>query len=181
MSEKYKFSDPKGVYLVNFTIIHWIDLFTRCDYVHEVIKSLQHCQKEKGLVIYAWLVMPSHMHMIISSDREDLPAIIRDFKKFTAKRIIKLLSEINESRREWLLNAFSKAGSELKRIKSYKVWKDGSHPILLDNNKMIDQWLNNIHANPVAAGIVSEGFHYKFSSASNYAGQGGLMEVKFIA
>ena len=46
---------------------------------------------------------------------------------------------------------------------------------------MIDQRLNYIHANPVAADIVYEDFHYKFSSASNYEGQGGLMGVKFIA
>jgi len=71
--------------------------------------------------MYAWVVMPSHRHMIISSDKEDLPAIIRDFKKYPAKRIINLLSEINESRSEWLLNAFSKAGSKLKRIKSIKI------------------------------------------------------------
>jgi len=148
--------------------------------VHEVIKSLQYCQEKKGLVIHAWVVMPSHMHMIISSDKEGLPAIIRDFKKYTAKEIINLLSEINESRKEWLLNAFSKAGSKLKRIKSYKIWQDGSHPILLDSNKMIDQRLDYIHANPVAAGIVSEDFHYKFSSASNYAGQSGLIKVKLI-
>lgn len=124
MSEKYKFSDPDGIYFVTFTIVHWLDLFTRSDYAHELIKSLQYCQKKKGLVIYVWVVMPSHTHMIISSDKEDLPAIIRDFKKYTAKQIINLLSEINESRKEWLLNAFSKAGSKLKRIKSYKIWQD---------------------------------------------------------
>ena len=180
MSEKYKYSDPEGLYFVTLTIIHWIDLFTRPDYIHEVVRSLQYCQKQKGLIIYAWVVMPSHIHMIISSEKQDLPSIIRDFKKFTAKQIINLLSEINESRKEWLLKAFLKAGSKLKRIKSFKVWQDGSHPILLDNNEMIDQRLNYIHANPVAAGIVNEAFHYKHSSASNYAGQGGLIDVKLI-
>ena len=162
------------------TIVHWIDLFTRSDYVCEVMKSLQYCQEKKGLLIYAWVVMPSHIHLIVSSEKEDLSGIIRDFKKFSNRKIINLLSEINESRKEWLLNAFAKAGSKLKRIRSFKIWQDGSHPVLLEDNKMIDQRLRYLHANPVVAGVVAEDFHYKFSSASSYAGQVGLMNVKLI-
>ena len=180
MSEKYKFSDPKGLYFVTLTIVYWIDLFTRPDYIHTIIGSLRYCQQKKGLIIYAWVIMPSHIHMIISSDKEDLSSIIRDFKKFTAKKIIYLLSEINESRREWLIKSFSKAASKLKRIKSLKIWQDGCHPILLDNNTMIDQRLNYIHENPVVAEIVNSSFHYKLSSATNYAGLGGLIDVKII-
>ena len=180
MSEKYKFIDREGVYHVTLTVVHWIDLFTRKDYAYDIINSLKFCQENKGLHIHAWVIMSSHLHMIISSDGEPLSDIMRDFKKFANKKIIETIGEINESRREWLLNAFSKAALKLKRVEGYKVWQDGNHPILLDGTNMLEQRLNYIHNNPVEAGIVEEAFHFVYSSASDYSGQKGLLRIDFI-
>jgi putative transposase len=83
MSEKYKFRDPEGMYFVTMATVGWVDLFTRKELKHVIIDSLRHCQKEKGLVIHAWCLMPSHLHMIVSTRKEPLPDIMRDFKKFT--------------------------------------------------------------------------------------------------
>lgn len=68
MSEKYKFRDPMGVYFVTLTTIGWVDVFTRPELKHVVVKSLKHCQKEKGLLIHAWCLMTSHLHKMISTD-----------------------------------------------------------------------------------------------------------------
>ena len=103
MSEKYKFVDDKGMYHVTLTIVHWIDLFTRKEYAYDIIKSLRFCQENKGLKIHAWVIMPSHLHMIVSSERVPLSDIMRDFKKFTNKKIIESIQSINESRREIML------------------------------------------------------------------------------
>lgn len=181
MSEKYKFNDPEGIYFVTSTIIHWIDLFTRKEFKHIIIDSLKHCQKEKGLIIHAWCLMPSHLHMIISSNDQNLSDIMRDFKKFTSKRIVEELELINESRKEWLLNAFMKSAKDIKRVKHFKVWQDGNQPKELSSNEFIDQKLFYIHNNPVAEGIVAEPEHYLYSSASNYAEQGGLIKVELIS
>ncbi len=43
------------VFFVTTTVIDWIDIFTRPHYKHIIIDSLRHCQKEKGLIIYAWV------------------------------------------------------------------------------------------------------------------------------
>lgn len=181
MSEKYKFSDPDGIYFVTSTVVFWIDLFTRIDYKNMIVESLKYCQKEKGLTIHAWCIMSSHLHMIISrTGKDSLSDIMRDFKKYTSKRVIDLILEINESRKEWLLRGFEKAADKIKRNASYKVWQDGNHPILLDTNKMMDQRLNYIHDNPVEAAIVAKPEHYVFSSAIDYAGSNGLLEVEFI-
>lgn len=181
MSEKYKFSDPDGIYFVTITVVHWIDLFTRPDYKYMIVDSLKYCQKNKGLNLHAWCIMSSHIHMIVSkSGKASLSEILRDFKKFTSKRIIELIEKINESRREWLVNAFEKAADRIKRNSKYKVWQDGNHPILLDTNKMLDQRLHYLHDNPVEAGIVEEPEYYLFCSARNYAGMKGLLEVEFV-
>ncbi|MGB1243275.1 MAG: REP-associated tyrosine transposase [Chitinophagales bacterium] len=190
MSQRYKFGDPEGVYFTTSTIVQWIDLFTRYDYCYLLIDSLKYCVKEKGLMVHAFCIMPSHLHMIISrsqdekfvrlSKRPTLSDIMRDFKKFTSKQITKTIPLIPESRRDWLFNAFEKAGRYQNRIDKYKVWQDGNHPILLNDAKKLKQRIRYLHNNPVASRIVNEAEHYVFSSASNYVDKGGVMEVDVI-
>ena len=59
------------VYFVTDTVVDWVDIFTRPIYKHIIIESLQYCQKEKGLIIYAWVIMTNHMHMIVGSKGEN--------------------------------------------------------------------------------------------------------------
>ena len=124
--------------------------------------------------------MPSHLHLIISSKSEPLASIIRDFKKHLAKSIIKELDLINESRKEWLLRAFKKAGANLKRISKYKVWQDGNQPKQLMSNMFMIQKLDYLHYNSVEAEIVDEPENYVYSSARDYAGRKGLLEVELL-
>src|SRR6185369_14258992 len=108
MSEKYKINNPKGIYFFTMTVVDWVDVFTRKDYAETILDSIRYCQKEKGLVVHAYVIMPSHVHMIASTkDGQDLSPIIRDMKKFTSTSIVKQIQEINESRREWMLYRFA--------------------------------------------------------------------------
>ena len=145
------------------------------EFKHILIDSLVFCQKEKGLNIHAWCLMPSHLHMIISSNQNPLFEIMRDFKKYTSKKIIEELGNINESRKEWLLKAFMGAGKDLKRIKQFKVWQDGNQPKELETNYFIEQKLNYLHDNPVNDEIVEESEYYLYSSARDYCGYSGLL------
>ncbi|NQX86775.1 MAG: hypothetical protein HRT67_12895 [Flavobacteriaceae bacterium] len=79
--------------------------------------------------------MSSHIHMIISSYDNELQDMIRDFKKYTCKEFVKAIKAYPESRREWLLAKFSYAAKRIKKGTNYKVWKDGFHPVILDNHK----------------------------------------------
>ena len=105
---------------------------------------------------------------------------MRDFKKFTSKRIIEELALINESRREWLKRAFERAGSDLKRIQKFKVWQDGNHPIQLETNEFLESKLRYIHCNPVEEEIVDEPEFYWYSSARDYASGIGLLAIERI-
>ncbi len=167
MSEKYKFHDPQGMYFVTMVTVGWVDLFTRFELKHVIIDSLRHCQKEKGLVIHAWCLMPSHLHLIISSDN-NLSGILRDFKKFTSKELIATIDRINERRRGWMLDLFSVVADHLRRVKNYKVWQDGNHPELLTSAKFTKQKLDYLHDNPVMDEIVDEPWEYRYSSARDY-------------
>jgi putative transposase len=181
MSEKYKFIDEQGMYFVTMATVGWVDLFTRWELKHVIIDSLRHCQKEKGLVIHAWCLMPSHLHMIVSTKGEKLSNIMRDFKKFTSKELINVMERINESRKEWILELFSEVADHLKRVSHYKLWQDGNHPEILTTAKFIEQKLDYIHENPVADEIVDEPEEYRYSSARDYySKKKGYLEVDII-
>src|ERR1035441_2419263 len=108
MSTAYKFANPDGIYFVSFACVQWVDVFVRKKYSDVIIESLTHCQKNKGLVIHAWCIMPSHIHLIISRrSTPTLSDIIRDFKKYTADTILRMIKEEQgESRKSWMMWLF---------------------------------------------------------------------------
>jgi REP element-mobilizing transposase RayT len=180
MSEKYKFHNPDGVYFTTSTITAWVNLFTKPAYCEIILDSLKFCQKNKGLVIHAWCLMSNHLHLIISRNGKPLlHEIMRDFKRYTSLEIIKAIEDNNDSRKKWMLDIFKTSASKINRVENYKVWKDGNHPIELDTNLITEQKLNYIHDNPVIAGFVWEAENYVYSSAIDYSGGKGLLDVEF--
>ncbi len=180
MSEKYKFRDPDGIYFVTPTIVGWVDVFSKKEYCEIILDALKYCQKEKGLIVHAWCIMSSHLHLIISSKEKKPEDIMRDFKTFTSKAIAKQLENGNDSRKDWILQLFKEEANRIKRVNGYKVWQDGNHPVQLVTNNMLDVRLNYLHKNPVKAGIVSNEEDYVYSSAKDYANAKGLLDIELI-
>src|SRR5690606_10171328 len=67
VSTKYKIRDQEQLYFVSFATVYWLDLFVRNEYRELLLESLRYCQKEKGLEVYAWCIMTSHVHLIIGT------------------------------------------------------------------------------------------------------------------
>jgi len=106
---------------------------------------------------------------------------MRDFKKFTSKKILQtLLVESGESRREWMLNRFEYEGKNDKKITNYRFWQEGNDAQEIYLNDYFNQKLNYIHENPVKAEIVNRAEDYKYSSAIDWAGGKGLLEVTLV-
>ena len=165
-------------YFVTLTVAGWIDVFSRINHKIAIINSLKYCQKNKGLEIFAWCLMSSHLHMILRSSVEsELWEILRDFKKFTARKILNQIIEEPESRREWMLRYFEYSGKHLKRISKYKFWQDGNHAEIIYSPEFFYNKLNYIHKNPVNDMIVDKEEDYLFSSARNYADLDSLIDV----
>ncbi len=165
MSTKYKVRDREKLHFITITVIDWVGIFTRPNLKHVIIGSLNYCKENKGLRIFAFVLMPSHLHLTAKcSGGFQLEDTIRDFKKYTSKEIIRTIKEYPESRREWLLNKFSFAVNRIKKGVNHKVWKDGFHPVGLTTTKMIEQRLNYIHDNPVEDEIVFYPEDYKYYS-----------------
>jgi REP element-mobilizing transposase RayT len=181
MSVRYRFKDQTKPYFVSFAVVYWLDVFIRNEYRDILLDSLRFCQKEKGLEIYAWCIMTSHVHLIIATNNEKLENIMRDFKSHTSRQLKKAIkNNIQESRKEWMLWMMERAGKKNSNNKSFQFWQQDNHPIELWDNYMMEQKLNYIHENPVIAGIVSKPEDYIYSSARDYAGEQGLLEIKLI-
>src|SRR4051794_11838721 len=145
MADAYRIKDQFTAYFITLTIIDWLDVFTRKEYKDIVIESLNYCMEEKGLQVYEFVIMSNHLHLIVFSSKEPLSGIIRNFKKFTAKRIIEYIQNMNESRREWLLNKFSHAGSRNSNNPTYQLWKQDYHAVQIGTPKMLQQRREYIH------------------------------------
>ncbi len=170
-----------NTYYLTLTVVDWIDIFTRPVYRHIIVDSLGYCQKEKGLILHAWVVMSNHVHLIASAKEDtNLSDILRDFKKFTSKKIVSTIQEAPESRRDWMLHRFAYAGTNDAKIKDYKFWKDGNEAKDLITAPFALQKLNYLHQNPVRAEIVDKAEDYRYSSAIDYAGGMGMLKVELL-
>jgi putative transposase len=169
---------PGYLYYLTLTVVDWVDVFTRPAYKQVLLASIRYCQKEKGLEVYAWCLMTNHIHLIASAKEESrLSDVLRDFKKFTNKAIIQAIQQEQESRRHWLLDRFAFAGTQDAKIKVFKFWQDGNEAKEIHTNAFLEQKLAYIHQNPVRAEIVSEPEDYLYSSARDYAGGKGLLDI----
>jgi len=177
-ADSYFIRDQHAVHFLTFTIVDWIDVFTRASYKLEIASSLEYCRQNKGLKLYAFCLMSNHIHLVCQTPEPfQMTNFIRDFKKHTAKIILKKIINEAESRRNWMLDQFLCAGKYDKRITTYKFWQEGYHAIQLDSNEMIDQKIDYIHQNPVRALIVEQAEDYLFSSARNYSSLVGMIEI----
>lgn len=174
----YSIKDQEATHFLTFTIVEWVDVFTRKECKQVIVDSLNYCIKEKGLQVYAWCLMSNHLHLVASAAKNrKLSHIVRDFKKFTAKEIIEWCERGNESRKDWMLYRFAYNAMFRKNVEKYHVWDDDNHAMELNTPELLWQKIHYTHNNPVRAMIVDEVQEYLFSSARDYAGMKGLVDV----
>jgi len=168
---RYKIVDPKLPHFITCTVLHWIPIFTRQETVNILLDSLKFLMKD-SLKIYAYVILENHLHLVAQS--EDLGHDIARFKSFTAKQLIQYLSENKVTRILDQLAFYKKAH---KNDRAYQLWQEGCHPEWVQNDDMMRQKIEYIHQNPVKRGYVERSEHWRYSSAVNYAGQSGLLDV----
>jgi putative transposase len=178
MSTKYKFWDSHKMYFISYATVNWIDVFIRNEYKEELISCWKYCQQTKGLEIYAWCIMPSHVHMIISSNKNNLEDIVRDMKSYTSRRLKKAITENNqESRREWMLWMMQRAGLKNSNNKDWQFWQQTNKPLEINTARMYTEVVHYIHQNPVVSGFVFEASQWVYSSAKGYGDNTGLIKL----
>ncbi len=169
--DRYRFQDADAPHFLTCTVLQWLPLFAQPANAQILLDLLSFLQAHGRLTPYGYVIFENHCHLLAVGS--DLPKAIASFKSFTAGRIIKRLI----ARRSPVLDllAFHKARHKVDR--EHQVWQEGSHPEQIQGEAMMRQKLEYIHNNPVARGYVDDPLHWRYSSACNYAGWEGLVEV----
>jgi putative transposase len=169
MSRSYKvFSDIHYAYFVTWTLVDWLHLFDNPLYRQIVLDALNYLRTEKKTQLNAFVIMASHIHAILwPTIGVNLSDVIRDFKRFTSRRISKV-AEIQGAAE--ILNIFKKSRGENRAqdVSTYQVWQEGSHPEAIFTEKFARQKMDYIHMNPVKAGLVETADQWVYSSARAY-------------
>ena len=118
--------------------------------------------------------------MIISSKTGKLSETIRDCKSYTSKKILELIKSQGESRRDWMLDIFSKEAEKRKRKSEYQVWTHENHAVEITSQKFLKQKMAYIHLNPVRSGLVEKAEDWIYSSQRNYYGLDSILEIDLI-
>ena len=181
MGSKYVFSQDHPLHFATMTVVKWIDVFTRPVYIDIIYDAWRYCIREKGLTIHAYVIMSNHIHWIISTPVPHAGDIVRDFKRYTSRRLIAHISgNSQESRRDWMLEVFQRIGQTGPNKTQHQFWIHDNHPVPLWSPAVIAQKIEYIHQNPVRQGIVEDACHYRHSSARVYAGRQGVFPVSPI-
>ena len=181
MSRKYKYWNQNFPHFISFATIKWIDVFVRRIYLDIMVNCINHCIINKDLIVYGWCIMSSHVHLIIGTTGAKQQDIVRDLKRHSSKKLLTAISENpQESRKEWMLDFFEKAGKANSNNTHYQFWQQHNQPLEIYNNRLMDKFLTYIHKNPIVNGYVDYEQHYRYSSAIDYCGGNGLIKIENV-
>ena len=172
---RYKIYEPTHPHFLTCTILHWLPIFTNKDSVQIIIDSLKYLQKQDNMKIYAYVILENHLHLIASSN--DIGKTMQKFKSYTACELLKLLKEKNV---KTLLEQFAFYKKAHKKHTEYQIWEEGFHPKLIQSEKMMIEKINYIHQNPIKRGYVDRAEHWRYSSARDYNGIDGLLDIERV-
>jgi putative transposase len=163
---RWKIIHGVNLYFITTTIVEWRSVFVSIPLFETIIESLKYCCINKSLHLHGYVIMPNHVHYIVSTNPpEKLSDVMRDFNRFTSQRITEMLEEM---RREELLATFHQAAIEEGSGNRYKVWQEVFHPIAIETSDFFQQKLDYLHDNPMRKGFVEKPEHWLYSSARNY-------------
>jgi REP element-mobilizing transposase RayT len=171
--DSYKFIDGTYTYFVTFTVVDWLPIFINPEPIEIINNSLHFCFANRQLRIHAYVIMPNHIHLIISDenyDNERLGKTLVDFRKFTGHKLADYIdAKVSES--------LAHSISEHKRTdRIHQIWKPGCHAEALSTEKFLIQKVNYIHENPVRKGFVKLLEHWRHSSAGYWI-NGDIPEI----
>ncbi|MCY1302365.1 hypothetical protein D9M68_756180 [compost metagenome] len=169
---RYVITQPDRPHFLTCTVLEWLPVFTRPEAVQILIDCWRHQQEHQSLLLYGYVVLENHLHFVAQAP--DLAKCVSSFKSFTATSLIELLQARNASR---LLERLRFAKRAHKTDRVHQFWQEGTHAELVFSEAVLREKLDYIHRNPVKRGYVSEPEHWRYSSARNYAGMDGLIEV----
>jgi len=171
--DRYKIYENDKPHFITSTIVGWLPIFARPQAAEIVFDSLRYLQNNDNLKIYAYVLMENHIHIIACAS--DLNNTIARFKSWTARQIIDFLEDTKQI---GFLEQIKQYKLDHKADREYQIWQEGIHPEMIFDIPDFQRKAEYIHLNPVRRGYVDDPVHWRYSSARNYAGHSGILEVE---
>ncbi|SDG66062.1 Transposase IS200 like [Pedobacter terrae] len=148
------------IYFWTATINKWQKLLEKDIFKQIILSSFEHLSKLNKLDIFAFVIMPNHIHVILRTNELNGKETVQgSFLKYTAHEFKKHLNQ-NE-----LNNYFSDSTN-----KNYEFWQRDPLAIHLYTPEVAYQKLDYLHNNPCTEHwqLVTAPEEYLYSSASFY-------------
>jgi putative transposase len=132
------------------------------------LRVLEQVRRRYQFVVMGYVVMPEHIHLLISEPQEKNPSTVMQALKLGFAR--RVLAEAKRKRRPEQSHLFDHTPQHIwqKRFYDFNVWTE---------RKRIEK-LRYMHHNPVKRGLVSAPELWKWSSFRAYAlGESGVVKV----
>jgi REP element-mobilizing transposase RayT len=179
-SEELNVQHYKNCFYITLNVVDWVDVFIRPVYKQIIVHSLNHFAENKGLNIYAWCLMTNHLHLLVNTNEDHrLAEIEKEFKSFTTRKILEDMTVEPMRRRKWMMARFENFSNKLGLLKKYQLWQTCTNPVHINfnNPSQLIERIEYIHDNPVRDRIVTTAEDYLYSSARDYAGMKGLVQL----
>jgi len=169
---RYQFKELDKPYFMTLTVCGWQPIFTQPEMVQIILDSWKYLQQNSNFKLYGYVILENHIHLIAQSD--NIQTDLQPFNSYTARQIIDYLKTHNINLILQQLAFYKKAH---KSDPEYQLWQEGSHPQVIESEDILRQKLEYMHYNPVKRGYIDKPEHWRYSSARDYSGEIGLIEV----
>jgi REP element-mobilizing transposase RayT len=174
----------RGCCYLTFNVTDWTDIFVKPVFKQIIVESLNYFVEKRGLIVYGWCLMTNHLHLIAKASKGiSLMPLANEYKSFTSKIILEDIDAESEARRIWILKNLTGRGNPFFRLSDkFQVWQANVNPIYIDSESLhiLDEHLEYIHNYPVKDRIVTKPEDYLYSSARDYAGMKGLVNITTV-
>ena len=111
--------DPSHLYFITATLCGWKRLFEQTAYAEIVLQSLRWLRQEQKMFLYAFVLMPSHLHAIAKPRGQTIGDLLQDFGSFTAHAILK---QLRLEQKSALLRFFHEQSRDSRH--QHSIWQD---------------------------------------------------------
>lgn len=167
--ERYRIHPEAAVYYLTYSVVEWLPVFVAQPACKIITDSLSYCHRAKHLRINAFVIMPTHLHLIVFDadlDTERLVRTLADFRKYSGRQLSDYC--IRHAPNCFLETLRDQATADRER----RFWQPSRHPEAIHGERFWQQKLDYLHDNPCRKGLVIYPHYWRFSSAAWYLSEG---------
>ncbi|MGI8731771.1 MAG: REP-associated tyrosine transposase [Pyrinomonadaceae bacterium] len=154
----FRISKDSPVYYLTSVTNNRLPVFQTARIKDLVCSALNEARTSAGLLLFAYVIMPEHLHAFIGSDRKP-SEVLRYINGISSRRLINYLKA---RRYESSLQKLKRAQGA--RAYQYSLWDHHPNVKLITTENGFMEKVNYIHLNPVRAGLVEQPQDYRWSS-----------------